>query len=259
LAFYSGQDFWAIPDDPTRRVAGQAQPPYYLTIQMPGTSRPAFSLTSTFSPNNRQTLAAFMAVNAEPGEDYGKIRVLQLPRNTTIPGPVQVQNNIESDPVIAQQLSLLRRGGSEVETGNLLTLPVGGGLLYVEPIYVRATQRDSFPLLRKVAVAFGNRTAMEDTLDQALASVFRGQVETGTDPDPVDPGEEPPAGGEPPADTLDDALNEVRAAYDEAQKALRQGDLTAYAAAQERLGEALARVDELRGVTPQAEDPEAAA
>jgi uncharacterized membrane protein (UPF0182 family) len=261
LAFYSGQDFWAIPDDPTRRVAGQAQPPYYLTIQMPGTDAPAFSLTSTFSPNNRQTLAAFMAVNAEPGEDYGKIRVLQLPRNTTIPGPVQVQNNIESDPVIAQQLSLLRRGGSEVETGNLLTLPVGGGLLYVEPIYVRATQRDSFPLLRKVAVAFGNRTAMEDTLDEALTSVFRGQIDTGIEPEEGTGGggEEPPPGGEPPADTLDDALNDVRAAYDEAQEALRQGDLTAYAAAQERLGQALARVDELRGVEPDPEDPEAAA
>ena len=117
-----------------------------------------------------------MAVNAEPGPNYGKIRVLELPRNTTIPGPVQVQNNIESDPLISSQLSLLRRGGSEVEVGNLLTLPVGGGLLYVEPIYVRAAQTDSFPLLRKVAVSFGSRTAMADTLDQALRSIFVGDT-----------------------------------------------------------------------------------
>jgi uncharacterized membrane protein (UPF0182 family) len=257
-AFYSGQDFWAIPDDPTRRVAGQAQPPYYLTIKMPGTKAPTFSLTSTFSPNNRQTLSAFMAVSAEPGDDYGTIRVLQLPRNTTIPGPVQVQNNIESDPEISSQLSLLRRGGSEVETGNLLTLPVGGGLLYVEPIYVRATQRDSFPLLRKVAVAFGNNTALDDSLEGALAQVFDGTVDTGVQPLP---GETPGGGGgttPQPTDTLEKALDDVSAAYAKGQAALRAGDLAAFAKAQEELGAALKRVDEFRGVQP-TPSPDAAA
>jgi hypothetical protein len=256
LSFYSGQDFWAIPDDPTRRIAGQPQPPYYLTLKMPGTDKASFSLTTTFSPNNRQTLAAFMAVNAEPGDDYGSIRVLQLPRNTTIPGPVQVQNNIESDPEIAQELSLLRRGGSEVEVGNLLSLPVGGGLLYVEPIYVRATQRDSFPLLRKVAVAFGNQTAMEDTLDEALEAVFRGKVESGTGQGQGTPGGtegETPDGGTAtptpaPAESLEQALDDARAAYEAGQQALRRGDLSGFADAQEELGRALARIDELRGV-----------
>lgn len=262
-AFYSGQDFWAIPDDPTRRVAGQAQPPYYLTIKMPGTKTPTFSLTSTFSPNNRQTLSAFMAVSAEPGDDYGTIRVLQLPRNTTIPGPVQVQNNIESDPEISSQLSLLRRGGSEVETGNLLTLPVGGGLLYVEPIYVRATQRDSFPLLRKVAVAFGNNTALDNTLEGALAQVFDGTVDTGVQPTPEGGGTDGGTDGgttPQPADTLEQALNDARAAYDKGQAALRNGDLAGFAKAQEELGDALERVDTLRGAEPAAtESPEEAA
>ena len=118
--FYSGQDFWTVPNDPTKPAASTAQPPYYLQVQMPGASDPAFSLTTTFAPNKRQTLAAFMAANSEPGADYGKLRVLQLPSGTTIPGPVQAQNNFESDPTVSQQLSLLRRGGSEVELGNLL-------------------------------------------------------------------------------------------------------------------------------------------
>jgi uncharacterized membrane protein (UPF0182 family) len=125
-AFYGGQDFWKLPEDPTRRGARQPQPAYYLTLQMPGTKQESFSLTTAFTPARRETLAAFMAVNADPGEDYGTIRVLQLPRSTTIPGPSQVQNNFESDPVVAQELSLLRRGGSDVELGNLLTLPVAG-------------------------------------------------------------------------------------------------------------------------------------
>jgi uncharacterized protein len=229
---------------------------------MPGTKQPTFSLTSTFSPNNRQTLSAFMAVSAEPGEDYGTIRVLQLPRNTTIPGPVQVQNNIESDPEISSQLSLLRRGGSEVETGNLLTLPVGGGLLYVEPIYVRATQRDSFPLLRKVAVAFGNQTALDDSLEGALAQVFDGTVDTGVQPLPGDEDGGTGDGGTTPqpVDTLQQALDDARAAYDRGQAALRNGDLAGFAKAQEELGAALTRVDRLRGAEPAATPaPDAAA
>jgi uncharacterized membrane protein (UPF0182 family) len=246
LAFYSGQDFWAIPNDPTKISAGQPQPPYYLTLKMPGTNKSAFSLTTTFSPNNRQTLAAFMAVNAEPGPNYGKIRVLELPRNTTIPGPVQVQNNIESDPLISSQLSLLRRGGSEVEVGNLLTLPVGGGLLYVEPIYVRAAQTDSFPLLRKVAVSFGSRTAMADTLDQALRSIFVGDTGN-SNSNETDSGTvvRPPS----TVTTLDQALDAATKAYEDSQTALRRGDLTAFAEAQKRLGEALDKVAAARGTT----------
>jgi len=246
LAFYSGQDFWTIPNDPTKISEGQPQPPYYLTLKMPGTAKSAFSLTSTFSPNNRQTLAAFMAVNAEPGPNYGKIRVLELPRNTTIPGPVQVQNNIESDPLISSQLSLLRRGGSDVEIGNLLSLPVGGGLLYVEPIYVRASQTDSFPLLRKVAVSFGSRTAMADTLDQALRAIFLGDTGN-SNSNETDSGTvvKPPS----TVTTLDQALDAATKAYDDAQTALRRGDLTAFAEAQKRLGEALDKVAAARGTT----------
>ncbi len=123
--FYSGQDFWNVPNDPTRPAASSAQPPYYLQVQMPGDTAPSFSLTSTFAPNKRLTLAGFMAVNSEPGPNYGRMRVLQLPSSTTIPGPAQVQNAFESDPFVSQQLTLLRGRGSEVDLGNLLSLPGG--------------------------------------------------------------------------------------------------------------------------------------
>ena len=86
-SFYNGQDFWTIPIDPTNRAVNALQPPYYLTLRMPGTAEPKFSLTTTFAPQKRQTLAAFMAVDSAPGPTYGTIRVLQLPRNTTVPGP----------------------------------------------------------------------------------------------------------------------------------------------------------------------------
>ena len=168
--FYNGTDFWIVPFDPTESIQS-FQPPYYLQLQMPGDTAPAFSLTTTFAPQRRPTLAAFMAVNSVPGPNYGTMRVLQLPSNTTIPGPTQVQNNFESDPIISSQLSLLRQGGSEVVLGNLLSLPFNGGLLYVEPVYLKASQ-DGYPLLRKILAGYGSTVVLEDTLDAALAKVF---------------------------------------------------------------------------------------
>ena len=244
-SFYNGQDFWNIPIDPTNRTVNALQPPYYLTLRMPGTTEPKFSLTTTFAPLKRQTLAAFMAVDSAPGPTYGTIRVLQLPRNTTVPGPTQVQNNFESEPSIAEQLTLLRRGGADVEFGNLLSLPVSGGLLYVEPVYVRAAQGQGYPLLRKVLVSFGPTTVLSNSLGEALAAVF-------SEGDPGDSGGGSGQGGtdggggtsEPTDDAQADlakAIVDAQAAYDRGVEALAAGDFTAYGRAQADLEAALNR------------------
>jgi uncharacterized membrane protein (UPF0182 family) len=248
--FYNGTDVWIVPFDPTVSPSQVFQPPYYLTLQMPG-EESAFSLSTTFAPQRRQTLAAFMAVNSEPGENYGQLRVLQLPSNTTIPGPQQVQNNFESDPVVSSQLSLLRRGGSEVQLGNLLSLPFNNGLLYVEPVYLRAAA-DGFPLLRKVLVGYGANVALDDTLTGALAQVFGTSPiatpeplpeegvdpETGTPTPPLPPVTPEPSTGDPSLD-LAIAIAEAQLAYDDGRRALAVGDFTAYGLAQDRLEAAL--------------------
>ncbi|CAB4849086.1 MAG: UPF0182 family protein [Actinobacteria bacterium] len=241
-AFYSGQDFWIVPEDPTKPTVGQAQPPYYLTLQMPDQTAPTFSLTTTYAPTKRQTLAAFMSVNSDYGEDYGTIRVLQLPRNTTIPGPRQVQNNFESDPEVSKQLSLLRSGGSEVQLGNLLSLPVGGGLLYFEPVYVRASQGEGYPLLRKVLVSFGSKVAFEDDLATALKKVFSGQTSIPTDPTA------PETPATTPEQDLANAILDANQAYNDGVAALAAGDFAAYGEAQARLSEALQRATAAGGV-----------
>ncbi len=262
-AFYSGQDFWIVPNDPTKRAANEAQPPYYLILQMPGLSKPSYSLTTTFAPSKRQTLASFMAVNSEPGPDYGTIRVLQLPRNTTIPGPSQVQNNFESNQAISSALTLLRGRGSDVVFGNLLSLPVGGGMLYVEPVYVQANGEQGYPLLRKVLAGYGATVAFEDTVDEALAKVFASSGTTPPTPTPnptPSPSPTPNASGSPsPAPTGDAAaqlaaaLADAQAAYTAGQAALAKGDFAAYGQAQDALGAALDRAAAAQrrlGVTP---------
>ena len=178
-----------------------------------------------------------------------------------MPGPGQVQNQFDSDANVGQQLNLLRQGETEVISGNLLTLPVGGGLLYVQPVYVQSTGGTSYPLLRKVLVAFGNEIAFEDTLDQALDALFGGEsgAEAGDgDVDPVDPLEptdpEPPAEPEQPTDPeapaepdldFEAALQEARAALLEREAAYAANDLVAAAEADERLQTALERLFEL--------------
>lgn len=247
-AFYSGQDFWRVPTDPT---GDGDQPPYYLTIKMPDQDAATFSLTSTLVPNNRQNLAAFVAVNANPGEDYGKMRVLELPRNTVVPGPAQVQNNFRSNTTVSEQLNLLTRGGqSTVRYGNLLTLPVGGGLLYVEPVYVEgATGSATFPLLRLVLVSFGDKIAIDPTLQGALNLIFgeNAGAETGEEAQPG--GQPPPSSGQQPNANLTaqlaTALSDAQSAYDRGQAALKNGDFAAYGTAQKDLEAALRRAADL--------------
>jgi len=245
--FYSGQDFWTVPNDPRQPAAATAQPPYYLQVQMPSQNAPVFSLTSTFAPQKRNTLAAFMAVSSDPGADYGKIRVLQLPSNTTIPGPAQVQNNFESDPTTSQQLSLLRKGGSEVDMGNLLSLPVAGGVLYVEPVYIRASSADGYPLLQKVLAGYGGKVAFRNTLGEALTDVFGVSTSTtpgsggGGDNGSATPSPTPSGGGNLTAQQrLTAAIAAAQTAYDDGRAALAKGDFTAYGVAQDKLARALA-------------------
>ena len=275
--YYSGQDFWRNPLDPTAaETLRVTQPPYYLTLKMPTQDAPTFSLTSTFIPGgttDRNVLTGFLAVDAETGdtpgevrEEYGQLRLLELPRDSTVPGPGQVQNNFNSSPEISQNLNLLRQGDSQVVPGNLLTLPVGGGLLYVQPVYVQSSRGTQFPLLQRVLVSFGEEIGFADTLSEALDQVFGGDagvddVAPGDDaedvPDaPIEPDDAEPTPGptaEPTAEpttappsgdaraVLGAALTDARDAIAEGQRALADGDFAAYGAAQDRLAEALER------------------
>ncbi|MET8025589.1 UPF0182 family membrane protein [Streptomyces avermitilis] len=235
--FLSGSEVWQVPDDPSNK-SGNAVPPYYLSMKMPDQQAQTFSLTTTLTPNGRDNLSAFMSVNAEAGTgDYGKIRILKLPTSRTVDGPKQVQSQFNSEQDIAESIRLLKGGDSEVEYGNLLTVPLDGGLLYVEPVYVRGGGL-KYPLLRKVLVTYGGNTAFEDTLDEALNKVFGADSTT----QPPDEGTtKPPTSSNP---TVQEALNDAQKAFDAGQEALKKPDWQAYAKAQKDLEDALKRAED---------------
>ncbi|MDX3386324.1 UPF0182 family protein [Streptomyces niveiscabiei] len=243
--FLSGSEVWQVPDDPTNK-SGDAVPPYYLSLKMPDQKAQAFSLTTTLTPNGRDNLSAFMAVDAEAGTaDYGKIRILKLPTSTTVDGPKQVQSQFNSEQDIAESIRLLRGGDSEVEYGNLLTVPLDGGLLYVEPVYVRGGGL-KYPLLRKVLVTYNGNTAFEDTLEAALDKVF----DTQSPPPATPPGEDDGGGGTTPPPstpsnpTVQQALQDAQKAFTAGQEALKKGDWQAYGQAQKDLEAALKRAED---------------
>lgn len=289
-SFFNGTDYWSVPEDPTTPDLSALQPPYYLSLRMPDQDTPSFSLTSTFIPTtegasgDRNVLTGFLAADGDagseegqPAEGYGQLRLLQIRNDETVPGPGQVQNDFNADPAINQELNVLRLGESSTINGNLLTLPIGGGLLYVQPVYIQSTGSTQFPLLQRVLVAFGNDLGFGETLDEALDDVFGGDAgadapdaeaddlpDTGTDVDPgagEEPTDTPSAEPTPTAtDTpsaepttvspvdpaqaqaqLDAALQDARQAITDSQAALADNDFAAYGEAQDRLSRAIER------------------
>ncbi|MEU1230844.1 UPF0182 family protein [Streptomyces sp. NPDC005828] len=248
--FYSGSDAWQVPDDPTNKD-GNAVPPYYLSMKMPGDTAQRFSLTTTFTPNGRPNLGAFMAVDADAtSKEYGRLRLLRV--TSDVPGPAQVQSKLNGLPSVATFVRDMKGADSDIQYGNLLTVPLDGGFLYVEPVYAQG-RNALYPLLKKVAVSYvdadqpagdttKDTTVFEDTLTEALNAVFG--VEAPTAPTTPPGTTKPPGTTQPPASNdaaLQQAIADAQKAYDAGQAALQKGDWTAYGKAQEDLQAALQR------------------
>lgn len=285
--FFSGEDFWQTPVDPTESQQAQQrdilQPPYYLTLQTGGSNEPVFSLTSSYIPagsSTREILTGFLSVDSDAGNEkgkigsnYGIIRLQELPKDSNVPGPGQAQNNFNASADVSKELNLLESGSTNVQRGNLLTLPLGGGLVYVQPVYVKSSGSTSFPLLKKVLVAFGDQVGFANTLDEALDQVFGGNsgasagdaenVEGGTSSGKTDgktdsSGQQGDTsqGGSTDSSTgndtsgtasgdLKNALNDAAQAMKDSDAAMKKGDWSAYGEAQKKLQEALNKAIEL--------------
>ncbi|CAM5326152.1 UPF0182 family membrane protein [Streptomyces tanashiensis] len=251
--FYSGSDAWQVPDDPTNKD-GNAVPPYYLSMKMPGDTAQRFSLTTTFTPNGRPNLGGFMAVDADAtSKEYGRLRLLRVTED--VPGPAQVQSKLNGLPSVAQFVRDMKGADSDIQYGNLLTVPLDGGFLYVEPVYAQG-RNALYPLLKKVAVSYvdadqpdgdttKDTTVFEDNLTKALNAVFG--VEAPTAPTTPPDTTQPPGTTQPPASNdaaLQQAIADAQKAYDAGEAALQKGDWAAYGKAQEDLQAALQKAAE---------------
>ncbi|MGH3472099.1 MAG: UPF0182 family protein [Nocardioidaceae bacterium] len=239
--FYGGSENWKVPEDPTSN--GQsAQPPFYLTMELPG-SAPHFALSSVYTPQSRQNLASFVSVNADAtSPNYGKITVLELPSDNAVSGPTLVENAIQNDPAVRQKLLSFSKGGdTQVQYGNLLTLPVGRVLMYAQPIYTFSGGTGSYPILQYVAVDIGEQVGVGRSLPEALANALKlTPAQQGNTAPPGNGSTQhhhKPGKGHPTS-TVDQQiktlLDRSQQSFKQAQAAFQAGDLGGYQTANER-------------------------
>lgn len=252
--WYNGDEQWKIPEDPAVSGGGAYQPPYYLSIARPGQDTPQFSLTTVYLPNNRENLISFMSVNSEASdENYGKLQILELPSTTQIDGPSQIANSFSADTDVQEALRPFRQSDATVLYGNLLTLPVGDALLYVQPVYIRrSSAAGSYPVLQFVTASFGQdgKVGFGQSLDEALR-VAVGLQEGDTSDSTADEGDsgggdtagsEESGGSE--ATTTREYLAQASRFYNQAQEALREGDLSTYQRRIEQMNSAIRNAQE---------------
>jgi len=250
--WYSQSDMWIVPPDPLKKADERTrpkEPTYFLSIKWPAASRdgkvvpgdaaPVFSQTTVYTPANRVNLSSYMAVVADAASpDYGRLRVLRMSDTQQIEGPGQAFNSMTTNDRVQQTLLPFSQQNATAKAlfGNLLTIPLGGGLLYVEPVYTQRqdTQTGAFPVLRFIVVRFGDQTAISETLQGAIDQVFSGDagVTTGEVPGATTggtTGQQPsPGTGTVDQVAVNKALDEAGTAFAAADAALKSGDLAGY-------------------------------
>jgi uncharacterized membrane protein (UPF0182 family) len=242
-AFYNREDPWQVAYE-TYQGSDQRVESYYVTMRLPDGDAAEFIVMLPLTPRGKDNMIAWMAGRCD-GDRYGELVCYLFPKGRLIDGPRQVESRIDQDPEISQQLTLWGQGGSSVIRGNLLVIPIAGGLLYVEPLYIQAQRSDAIPQLRRVIVAHEQKVAMAATLPGALRAVFGEEGLPAPSPDVAPaPGVLVPE-GEPRA-VLQEALDH----YEAAQKALKDADWQEYGRRINAMKAALDRLDAMLGQQP---------
>ncbi|HVL33626.1 MAG TPA: UPF0182 family protein [Actinomycetota bacterium] len=235
--FYSKEDAWLVAADPSSTEL-QSRPveAYYVLMQLPGQKDLDFVLVRPFSPADRPNLTGYMVAHGD-ADEYGKLVTYVFPKGESIPGPGQVRSLINNDSEVSPFISLNSQRGSQVLYGNLLIVPVGDSLLYVQPLYVEG-QGNNLPELKRVVVFNGERVKMSTTLRGALAALFGQAAPTEQDGEPS------------PSETVAALLERALRADQAGQEALRRGDFAEYGRQQEIMRRNVQRAAQASGATP---------
>ncbi len=240
--FYNKEDLWTIPRLP-QEGRDREMDPYFTIMRLPGEPKEEFILLEAFNPSGRDNMIGLMAARAD-APNYGRLIAYNFPKQKLVYGPRNIDARINQDPVISQQISLWNQQGSRVLRGALFAIPIDQSLIYVLPLYLAAEQGGALPELRRVVVVYGNKIAMEPSLELSLQRIFGGQLRG------EEAAQRPASPGVPAVGVMEGVLaGLVQRAWDawqKAQEALRRGDWTAYGQEQKRLEEALRQLKEPR-------------
>jgi|TARA_Y100000310_G_scaffold135612_1_gene134465 hypothetical protein len=226
--FYNKEDVWRTPKEIYRNNEVELRP-YYIILRLPDEKKEGFFLITPLIPRGKENMIAWFVAHSDP-ENYGKLEVFRLSKQELTYGPMQIEARIDQDTEISQLLTLWGQQGSEVIRGNLIIIPIEQSFLYIEPIYLKASAAGALPQLRRVIVAYEDKVAMEETLEEALNAIFKGKIEKLEEEIEL----------EVPI-TLQDKFKKASKLYDQAQEALSKGNFAEYAKKIEEVGKILGK------------------
>jgi hypothetical protein len=222
--FYNKENLWEIP-----AIGENKMEPYYTIMKLPGEKKEEYILLLPFTPAKRDNLAAWLTARCDE-PNYGKLLAYTFPRDRLIYGPKQIDARINQDSAISQQLTLWGQRGSEVIRGSLLVIPIEKSLLYVQPLYLSATDKIGLPELQRVIVAYRDEVVMEETLELALQKLFGGSRTVR---------ETAGEAGAAPTQTQPGLAAEAMKVYEKAIEMQRQGNWAGYGEELRRLKQIL--------------------
>lgn len=236
--FYNKEDQWELP----RQVYGSQKATEtvestYLVMKLPEREE-EFTLMVPFTARERDNMVAWMAAMND-GDNYGDIIVYTFPKQSLVYGPMQIEQRVDQDTVISPQLTLLGQQGSEVIRGNMMAIPIEQAILYIEPVYIRASDSErSLPEVKKIVVSYNNRIVMADSLQEGLQEIF-GDSDSGDGDDGQDPGDGTPG-------DLNALIQQANQLFSQAQQAQQSGDWSSYGQLLDELEDVLQQLEELQ-------------
>lgn len=244
---YNKSDLWAFSKE---KYGAQEQEivPYYNLMNVPELSgNEDFIIMVPYTLANKDNMVAWLAAGCD-GENYGRLISYHFPKGKNVYGTMQIENRIDSDPAISKEMTLWGQGGSNVIRGNTLVVPIGGSLIYIEPIYIasnaNSTTNNSIPELKRIIVAYEDKIVMKPTLEEALAEIF-GNIPTG-DGERLPSTEDTTVQPSPEEITLDMAIDKVIEGYNNVKKSSANGDWSGFGANMDALDDAIAELEKLR-------------
>lgn len=237
-ALYSRSDIWVTAKEKYAGGESVDVEPYYNLMKLDGEDSESLVLMQPYTPQGKENLVAWMAVGSG-ADNYGKTVVYRFPKGKTVYGTLHIENKIDNDPNISKEISLWDQGGSNVIKGNLLVIPIKESLLYVEPIYITAKNSAALPEVKRIAVAYGDKVAMEPTIGEALDVIFANKT---------------PSAGDDEEKTLEMLIDEASKKYNEMQSYSANGGYKAFGAALDELGKIFDEIEEKRAESIQAEN-----